>query len=145
MIQIPCRFLKISTKMASADNSSSERVDTPPSEGAMATAAIPEDGLTRSVFKNGYYENPWPTWKKINWANVLKFFFWEKNNSDVPKKEVCVCYVNSWLTHLCGNYCFGLVEQEDTSNFLYIYQELPEYIATCSLITQLVVFALGLN
>ncbi|XP_048252801.1 N-acyl-phosphatidylethanolamine-hydrolyzing phospholipase D-like isoform X2 [Haliotis rufescens] len=74
--------------MASADNSSSERMDTPPSEGTMATGAIPEDGLTRSVFKNGYYENPWPTWKRINWANVLKFFFWEKNNSDVPKKEV---------------------------------------------------------
>ncbi|XP_046548638.1 N-acyl-phosphatidylethanolamine-hydrolyzing phospholipase D-like isoform X2 [Haliotis rubra] len=73
--------------MASADNSSSERVDTPTSEGAMATADTPEDGLTRSVFRNGCYENPWPTWKDIHISNVLKFVL-EKSNSNVPKKEV---------------------------------------------------------
>lgn len=36
---------------------------------------------------NGRFDNPWSTWKKPSFRNVLKFLLFEKNHSNVPSKE----------------------------------------------------------
>ncbi len=59
----------------------------------MATAApkssIPE-GVTRSVYKNGRFWNPWDTLSEppSGISSIFKFMFSEKNNSNIPSQRV---------------------------------------------------------
>lgn len=44
--------------------------------------------LQRSVFENGRFQNPWPTWRPPSITNIFKFGL-SQDNSKVPSKQVC--------------------------------------------------------
>lgn len=46
------------------------------------------EDVTPSRFRNGRYENPWETWTSPSLGNVLKWWLFSKNNSNVPSKSV---------------------------------------------------------
>ena len=46
------------------------------------------EDVTPSLFKNGRYENPWDTWRFPSVGNVLKWWLFSKNNSNVPARSV---------------------------------------------------------
>ena len=50
-----------------------------------------DDELTKPIFENGCYRNPWKTWKEISVANLMHFVVKTKNESNVPSKEVTIC------------------------------------------------------
>lgn len=61
--------------------------------------------LTKEIFENGCYKNPWKEWKSISILQFLKMKLWDKDNSNIPCKEV-TCYFqftisNSALLILC--------------------------------------------
>ena len=43
--------------------------------------------LSKPVFMNGRYSNPWETWTPLRFGNILKFGF-SKDKSNIPSKEV---------------------------------------------------------
>ena len=43
--------------------------------------------LTKSVFKNGIFVNPWDTWSSKA-PNIFRMLFKEKDHSNVPSKSV---------------------------------------------------------
>ncbi|XP_782815.3 N-acyl-phosphatidylethanolamine-hydrolyzing phospholipase D isoform X2 [Strongylocentrotus purpuratus] len=45
------------------------------------------EDVTPSRFRNGRYENPWETWSMPSFGNVLKWWLFSKNNSNVPSKS----------------------------------------------------------
>lgn len=64
-------------------------------EGASEVKKSPADAtsfndeeLTKPVFENGRYRNPWETWKDVS---VIRYFYSvieTKNESNVPSKKV---------------------------------------------------------
>ncbi|XP_029652089.1 N-acyl-phosphatidylethanolamine-hydrolyzing phospholipase D isoform X1 [Octopus sinensis] len=51
-------------------------------------AASSTDKLFKPVYKNGVYDNPFPTWRNISFWNVIKWLVTTKDNSNVPSKAV---------------------------------------------------------
>ncbi|XP_063783075.1 N-acyl-phosphatidylethanolamine-hydrolyzing phospholipase D isoform X2 [Pseudophryne corroboree] len=47
-----------------------------------------EEDVTKSIRdKNGRFVNPWPTWKKPGYREIMKWVITEKNNSSVPSSK----------------------------------------------------------
>ncbi len=52
-----------------------------------------EEGLQRSMRKNGRFVNPWPTWKFPTIGGLLKWMLFTKDHSRVPSKQVHAHYI----------------------------------------------------
>ena len=49
-----------------------------------------EDEFTKPlVLKNGCYSNPWKGFKMPSLGGFLNFLCFSKDNSNIPKKQVC--------------------------------------------------------
>ncbi|KAK7479928.1 hypothetical protein BaRGS_00028836 [Batillaria attramentaria] len=75
-------------KGAAMDKPSQDRKQVDNEDGKLGEAAALVHEFTKPIFQNGRFENPWETWKKPSFKRFLKFAFVEKNESNVPSKEV---------------------------------------------------------
>jgi hypothetical protein len=66
-----------------------------PSKRPFSSARVKRASLVRSskielskpLYVNGRYANPWDTWTPLKFGNILKFGF-SKDKSNIPSKEV---------------------------------------------------------
>ena len=65
-------------------------------EGAAAYPAIADfnptigeqSELSRPIIENGRFKNPWKSFSRIKLTHLFKAFFWSRDESCVPRKEV---------------------------------------------------------
>ena len=43
--------------------------------------------LSKPIFKNGVFSNPWSTWSDTKFSNVLKWALFTKNNTNLPSDK----------------------------------------------------------
>lgn len=52
-----------------------------------------EIGETKSIFKDGRFFNPWPTWHDTTFLTILKWRFTCKNNTNLPNDQKVISFL----------------------------------------------------
>ncbi len=68
------------------------------SRSSCAEIVCPEDGMWRSLRKNGRFVIPWKHSKTITVGAALKYYLFSKDNSKIPSKQVWYRFV--WLYNI---------------------------------------------